>query len=70
MSMSESFSITFASYRFPEKVTKDRWHKVRAFRTGREGTLRLDEGPAIKGNSAPPLTELNLGLPVFLGSLP
>ena len=44
-----------------------RWHRVRAARTGREGTLRLDSGKVVRGAAVGALTELNLELPLYLG---
>nr|XP_026493693.1 agrin-like isoform X3 [Vanessa tameamea] len=54
----------------PVAITKGRWHRVRASRSGRHGSLQLDQLPALRGSSAPPLTHLELTLPLFIGSLP
>ncbi|CAK1540067.1 unnamed protein product [Leptosia nina] len=54
----------------PVPVTKGRWHRVRAARSGRHGSLQLDDHPVQRGKSPPPLTHLELTLPLFIGSLP
>ncbi|XP_046963751.1 agrin-like isoform X2 [Vanessa cardui] len=54
----------------PVAITKGRWHRVRASRSGRHGSLQLDQLPALRGSSAPPLTHLEVTLPLFIGSLP
>ncbi|XP_063822042.1 agrin-like isoform X2 [Ostrinia nubilalis] len=54
----------------PVPITKGRWHRARITRTGRHGSLQLDHHPTQRGHSAPPLTHLELTLPLFIGSLP
>ncbi|XP_026732130.1 agrin-like [Trichoplusia ni] len=54
----------------PVPITKGRWHRARVSRYGRHGSLQLDHHPTQRGNSAPPLTHLELTLPLFIGSLP
>ncbi|XP_073957154.1 agrin-like isoform X3 [Choristoneura fumiferana] len=54
----------------PVPIEKGRWHRARATRAGRHGSLQLDHYPTQRGESAPPLTHLELTLPLFIGSLP
>ncbi|XP_075738835.1 agrin isoform X2 [Rhipicephalus microplus] len=54
----------------PNEVTLNQWHVVRVTRTRREGSLQLDDGPTVHGESSGPLSELNLEQPLFLGGLP
>ncbi|XP_045484151.1 agrin isoform X4 [Pieris rapae] len=54
----------------PVSVSKGRWHRVRVGRAGRHGSLQLDHHPVQRGHSPPPLTHLELTLPLFIGSLP
>ncbi|CAH4031199.1 unnamed protein product [Pieris brassicae] len=54
----------------PVSVSKGRWHRVRVGRAGRHGSLQLDHHPVQRGRSPPPLTHLELTLPLFIGSLP
>ncbi|CAH2050484.1 unnamed protein product, partial [Iphiclides podalirius] len=54
----------------PVPITKGRWHRARVTRVGRHGSLQLDHHPTQRGFSAPPLTNLELTLPLFIGSLP
>ncbi|XP_013176798.1 PREDICTED: agrin-like isoform X2 [Papilio xuthus] len=54
----------------PVPITKGRWHRARITRMGRHGSLQLDHHPTQRGHSAPPLTNLELTLPLFIGSLP
>ncbi|KAH9364526.1 hypothetical protein HPB48_020953 [Haemaphysalis longicornis] len=54
----------------PNEVTLNAWHVVRVTRTRREGSLQLDNGPTVHGESSGPLSELNLEQPLFLGGLP
>ncbi|KAG6440429.1 hypothetical protein O3G_MSEX001336 [Manduca sexta] len=54
----------------PVPITKGRWHRARVSRSGRHGSLQLDHHPTQRGHSAPPLTHLELTLPLFIGSLP
>ncbi|XP_067139294.1 agrin-like isoform X3 [Centruroides vittatus] len=53
------------SYESP--VTLNVWHVVKATRLKRSGTLQLDDGPVVYGESKEPLNELNLDQPLFLG---
>ncbi|XP_075738837.1 agrin isoform X4 [Rhipicephalus microplus] len=62
-----SGSVLLAS---PNEVTLNQWHVVRVTRTRREGSLQLDDGPTVHGESSGPLSELNLEQPLFLGGLP
>ncbi|XP_048489511.1 agrin isoform X2 [Plutella xylostella] len=54
----------------PVPITKGRWHRARLTRLGMHGSLQLDQHPTKKGHSMPPLTHLELTLPLFIGSLP
>nr|XP_032526977.1 agrin-like isoform X4 [Danaus plexippus plexippus] len=54
----------------PTPITKGQWHRVRVSRVGRHGSLQLDQLPVQRGLSPPPLTHLELNLPLFIGSLP
>nr|XP_049692713.1 agrin isoform X2 [Helicoverpa armigera] len=54
----------------PVPITKGRWHRARVSRSGRHGSLQLDHHPTQRGHSSPPLTHLELTLPLFIGSLP
>ncbi|XP_022821461.1 agrin-like isoform X2 [Spodoptera litura] len=54
----------------PVPITKGRWHRARVSRSGRHGSLQLDHHPTQRGHSFPPLTHLELTLPLFIGSLP
>lgn len=61
---------TFSQFsRSKESITLGEWHWVRIFRNGREGILQLDNSTVIRGYSGPPLTELNLELPFYIGSV-
>ncbi|CAH0561782.1 unnamed protein product [Brassicogethes aeneus] len=52
-----------------EQVTIGKWHWARISRDGREGILQLDNSSIVRGYSGTPLTELNLDLPFYIGSL-
>ncbi|XP_063914885.1 agrin-like isoform X2 [Zophobas morio] len=52
-----------------ETVNIGKWHWARIFRDGREGILQLDNSSIVRGYSGTPLTELNLELPFYVGSL-
>ncbi|XP_063548558.1 agrin-like [Cydia strobilella] len=54
----------------PVPIEKGRWHRARVTRAGRHGSLQLDHHPTQRGSSLPPLTHLELTLPLFIGSLP
>lgn len=68
--MAKCFNVYLPSTRSPVPITKGRWHRARITRTGRHGSLQLDHHPTQRGHSAPPLTHLELTLPLFIGSLP
>ncbi|XP_041975156.1 agrin-like isoform X2 [Aricia agestis] len=51
-------------------VTKGRWHRVRAARAERHGSLQLDRSPTQRAVAPPPLAHLDLAIPLFIGSLP
>lgn len=57
-------------FRTPETITIQKWHSVRASRVEKEGSLQLDNGTIVHGASGPPLTELNLELPLYIGGIP
>lgn len=65
-----SYSVIPVMFRSPVPITKGRWHRARASRSGRHGSLQLDHHPTQRGHSSPPLTHLELTLPLFIGSLP
>lgn len=52
-----------------EKIALNEWHWARIFRDGREGILQLNSSTPVRGFSGPPLTELNLEMPLYVGSL-
>uniref|UniRef100_A0A1B6G9V7 EGF-like domain-containing protein n=2 Tax=Cuerna arida TaxID=1464854 RepID=A0A1B6G9V7_9HEMI len=43
---------------------------VRASRLDKDGVLQLNNGSVVRGMSGPPLNELNLELPLYIGSVP
>ncbi|XP_067005728.2 agrin-like [Anabrus simplex] len=53
-----------------EEIALDQWHAVKVSRLNQEGTLQLDDGLVLKGSSGPPLNELNLELPLYVGGVP
>ncbi|XP_054715534.1 agrin-like [Uloborus diversus] len=53
-----------------EPLTLGVWHSVRVFRMKRSGTLQIDNGPLITGESKASLSELNLGQPFYVGGVP
>ncbi|KAF5294801.1 hypothetical protein FQA39_LY00285, partial [Lamprigera yunnana] len=52
-----------------EKINLGKWHWARILRNGREGYLQLNNSTVVRGYSGSPLTELNLELPFYLGSM-
>lgn len=52
-----------------EKVNMEEWHRATISRTGREGQLQVDNSSIIRGYSGPSLSELNLELPFYIGSI-
>lgn len=46
------------------------WHSIKISRHDREGTLQVDDGVISTGTSGPPLNELNLELPLYVGGVP
>ncbi|XP_064483526.1 agrin-like isoform X2 [Ornithodoros turicata] len=54
----------------PNVVSLGGWHTARVTRSGREGSLQLDDGPTVHGEASGPLSELNLEQPLYLGGLP
>ncbi|KAK6622158.1 hypothetical protein RUM44_001965 [Polyplax serrata] len=60
----------------PANITSSRvisvgtWHSIKVSRHDREGTLQVDDGPISSGSSGPPLNELNLELPLYVGGVP
>nr|CAD7261621.1 unnamed protein product [Timema shepardi] len=57
-------------FRSSEAITTGKWHAVKVTRLNQEGTLQLDGGSEIRGSSVPPLNELNLELPLYIGGVP
>ncbi|XP_033609084.1 agrin isoform X4 [Cryptotermes secundus] len=53
----------------PEPILLGQWHAVKVSRLNQEGVLQLDGGPPTKGTSGPPLNELNLELPLYIGGV-
>nr|CAD7395884.1 unnamed protein product [Timema cristinae] len=58
------------THRSSEAITTGKWHAVKVTRLNQEGTLQLDDGSEIRGSSVPPLNELNLELPLYIGGVP
>ncbi|XP_059489146.1 agrin-like isoform X2 [Neocloeon triangulifer] len=54
----------------PTSVTLNEWHMIRVSRVDKEGTLQVDNDTIVKGSSGPPLNELNLELPFYIGGVP
>jgi coxsackievirus/adenovirus receptor len=52
-----------------EPIVLGQWHSVKVSRLNQEGVLQLDGGPPIRGTSGPPLNELNLELPLYIGGV-
>ncbi|XP_065165794.1 agrin-like isoform X2 [Atheta coriaria] len=53
-----------------KEIGLNKWHQVRITREGRDGTLQLDDNQdMVKGRSGSPLLELNLGMPLYIGSM-
>jgi agrin len=46
------------------------WHTVRVSRIDKEGTLQVNNETIARGTSGPPLNELNLELPFYVGGVP
>ncbi|KAG8193219.1 hypothetical protein JTE90_005566 [Oedothorax gibbosus] len=51
-------------------ITLNKWHLIKISRLRRQGTLKVDNDTTIVGKSKPPLTELNLSLPLYIGGVP
>ncbi|GIX69603.1 hypothetical protein CEXT_695371 [Caerostris extrusa] len=51
-------------------VSLNEWHSLKISRLRRQGTLKVDNETTIVGKSKPPLTELNLALPFYIGGVP
>ena len=56
--------------RSAERIQPNEYHKVVAKRFQKEGTLRLDDGPEVRGTTQGHLTSLNLKTDVYLGYVP
>ena len=52
-----------------EPIELGQWHAVKVSRLNQEGVLQLDGGPPVRGISVPPLNELNLELPLYIGGV-
>ncbi|KAG8224569.1 hypothetical protein J437_LFUL003088, partial [Ladona fulva] len=63
-------SLFFLGFSSPERITLNEWHAVKASRLEREGSLQVDNGMVTRGSSGPPLSELNLDLPLYIGGIP
>ncbi|XP_043919018.1 agrin isoform X3 [Protopterus annectens] len=53
-----------------EAVLLDKWHSVTLGRNGRKGTMTIDDGVPVTGESPAPHTALNLKEPLFVGGAP
>ncbi|GJQ68230.1 hypothetical protein Trydic_g10765 [Trypoxylus dichotomus] len=51
-----------------DTITLEKWYLVKIVRNGREGFLQLNNSTIVRGYSSPSLTELNLELPLYIGS--
>lgn len=54
----------------PEKIKVGTFHRVTARRFGKDGILKLDDGPDVSSTSPGMMRSLNLVTPIYLGSLP
>ncbi|XP_044765426.1 agrin-like isoform X2 [Coccinella septempunctata] len=52
-----------------DTIENGKWHNVRISRKGREGILQLDNSSVVYGFSGIPMNDLNLDLPLFIGSV-
>ncbi|XP_076328006.1 agrin-like isoform X3 [Tachypleus tridentatus] len=49
------------------QVSLGNWHSVKVTRHRRQGTIQVDGGPEVHGESRAPLSELNLDQPLYVG---
>ncbi|XP_053214035.1 agrin-like isoform X2 [Panonychus citri] len=56
--------------RYPIQISLNKWHKVKAIRHRRKGTLQIDSGPLIDGESKGNFNELNLQSSLYFGGVP
>ena len=56
--------------RSANKVHLGLWQSVKVQRFDRIGSIQLNNGTIVKGTSGPPLNELNLELPLYIGGVP
>ncbi|KAF4521048.1 hypothetical protein B566_EDAN008120 [Ephemera danica] len=54
----------------PDPISQNEWHSVRVSRIDKEGTLQVNNETIARGSSGPPLNELNLELPLYIGGVP
>ncbi|XP_075731876.1 pikachurin isoform X1 [Rhipicephalus microplus] len=59
-----------AVLRSPFSVALGEWHIVKASRTGRLGTLKIDGQPRVEAHSPGAFTQLSLPLNLYLGGVP
>ncbi|XP_015782759.1 agrin isoform X2 [Tetranychus urticae] len=59
-----------AYIRYPNQISLNKWYKVKAIRHRRKGTLQIDSGPIISGESKGNFNELNLRGSLHLGGVP
>ncbi|KAL3218301.1 hypothetical protein MRX96_005957 [Rhipicephalus microplus] len=59
-----------AVLRSPFSVALGEWHVVKASRTGRLGTLKIDGQPRVEAHSPGAFTQLSLPLNLYLGGVP
>ncbi|XP_022236706.1 agrin-like [Limulus polyphemus] len=55
------------SFRSTYPVSLGDWHSVKVTRHRRQGTVQVDGGPEVHGESRAPLSELNLDQPLYVG---
>lgn len=63
------YASTFISYRASTTLAINEWHSVKISRLDKEGTLQINNEPVLQGFSGPPLNELNLELPLYIGGV-
>lgn len=51
-----------------ELVVIEKWYTVNVMRNGREGALRVNNASVVRGESSPPLSQLNVDLPLYIGA--
>jgi Laminin G domain len=59
--------VLYVLSRSVRQVSLNDWHTVHISRTGRNGLLRVDDQPEVKGSSSGSFTQLTLTLDLFVG---